>query len=99
MSRSSSFPLKTIPYTRNPLFTGREDVLKHLYTTLRAGKTTALTQAISGLGGIGKTETAIEYAHRYQDDYDTIMWVKADSRETTMADFVTMAHRLNLPEK
>ncbi len=99
MRRSSSFLLKTIPYERNPLFTGREDVFKHLSTTLRAGKTTALTQAISGLGGIGKTQTALEYAHRYQDDYDTILWVKADTRETTMADFVTMAHLLNLPEK
>jgi hypothetical protein len=40
-----------VPYQRNPLFTGREDVLSRLHTALVAGKTTALTQpqAISGL--------------------------------------------------
>ncbi len=46
-----------VPYARNALFTGREDVLTRLYEALRAGKTTASSQpqAISGLGGIGKT--------------------------------------------
>ena len=41
--------LWTIPYARNPLFTGREPVLKRVYDVLRASK----TAAISGLGGIG----------------------------------------------
>src|SRR6266568_9648597 len=50
-----------VPYQRNPLFTGREEVLNQLYKALRAGKTAALaqSQAISGLGGIGKTQTAV----------------------------------------
>jgi TIR domain-containing protein len=51
-----------IPYARNPLFTGRENVIKRLYDTLKASK----TAAISGLGGIGKTQTAVEYAYRYR---------------------------------
>jgi tetratricopeptide (TPR) repeat protein len=90
-----------VPYARNPLFTGREDVLKRLHTALKVGKTTALTQpqAISGLGGIGKTQTAVEYAYRYQDDYDFILWIKAESRESIISDFVTTAHLLNLPEQ
>src|SRR6266566_5780382 len=47
-----------VPYQRNPLFTGREEVLNQLYGALRAGKTAALAQpqAISGLGGVVRRE-------------------------------------------
>jgi len=94
-------PAWNIPYQRNPLFTGREEVLKRLYTSLRAGKAAALSQpqAVSGLGGIGKTQTAVEYAYRYQQDYNAVVWVKAESRATILSDFVTIAHLLNLPEQ
>ncbi len=89
----------TIPYPRNPFFSGREAVLKSVHDTLQAGKTTALAQAISGLGGIGKTQTAVEYAYRYRSEYRTVLWAKADTPETLNADLLTIATRLNLPEK
>ena len=61
----------TIPYPRNPYFTGRAELLDSLRTRLTAAGTAALGQAaaISGLGGIGKTQTAVEYAYRHRDDY------------------------------
>ncbi len=94
-------PIWNIPYQRNPLFTGREDVLNKLSETLRGGKTAAIAQpqAISGLGGIGKTQTAVEYAYRYRDDYQTILWVKAETVGSINADFVTIASLLDLAEK
>ncbi|MGZ3625416.1 MAG: tetratricopeptide repeat protein [Ktedonobacteraceae bacterium] len=90
---------RNIPFERNTLFTGREEVLNNLHKALKAGNTTALTQAISGMGGIGKTQTAVEYAYRYQDDYEFIYWIKAESRESIISDFVTTAYLLDLPEQ
>ncbi len=90
-----------VPYPRNPFFTGREQILKQLYEALKLGKTAALSQsqAICGLGGIGKTQTAIEYAYRYSDEYKAILWAKADSRESLVSDFVAIANLLSLPDK
>jgi transcriptional regulator with XRE-family HTH domain len=90
-----------IPYARNLLFTGREDVLEYLHESFLSNGTVILTQpqAISGLGGIGKTQTAVEYAYRCRDHYHPVLWVKADSHELLVSDFVTIAGLLSLPEK
>ncbi|MGH2480151.1 MAG: tetratricopeptide repeat protein, partial [Ktedonobacteraceae bacterium] len=56
-------------------------------------------QAISGLGGIGKTQIAVEYAYRYSEHYQAILWVTASARDTLIADFVLLADLLDLPEK
>ena len=90
-----------VPYQRNMFFTGREETLQNLRRILAAGKTAALTQpqAISGLGGVGKTQTAIEYVYRYRHDYHTILWLRADSPETLLTELVNIARILNLPEK
>ncbi len=100
-SRTSSPPLPiwNVPYRRNLFFTGREDVLAHLYTVLRSSKAAALTQAISGLGGIGKTQIAVEYAYRSRDHYQAIFWVNASTRDALSADFVILAALLSLPEQ
>ena len=92
-------PLWNVPYRRNPFFTGREEILLHLHNQLTATSAVALnqTQAINGLGGIGKTQIAIEYAHRYRDDYDAVFWITAATSETLHSDFVALARLLQLP--
>jgi tetratricopeptide (TPR) repeat protein len=93
--------LWTVPYPRNPLFTGREAELQAIETTLRQGKNAAVgqIQALSGLGGIGKTQMALEYAYRHRQDYRYVFWVLADTRETLNAAYSLMAEQLNLPGK
>ena len=93
-----SLPIWNVPFRRNPFFTGREKILDHLYKALRSSNTAALTQAqaISGLGGIGKTQIAIEYGYRYRDHYQAIFWVNAAAHDTISADFATIALLLGL---
>ena len=88
-----------VPYHRNPFFTGRERVLKALHNAFNAREIMTPAQAISGLGGLGKTQTAVEYAYRYRDHYRAVLWAKADSHEVLASDFVTIASLLKLPEK
>jgi tetratricopeptide (TPR) repeat protein/transcriptional regulator with XRE-family HTH domain len=90
-----------IPIARNPFFTGREPLLALLHKRLSTARTAALThpQALFGLGGIGKTQTATEYAFRHVDEYTHVFWMRAGTRDTLVADFVALAERLDLPEK
>src|SRR5947209_1180480 len=92
---------QNVPHRRNPFFTGREDILHHLSLALTAHKPTALppAQAISGLGGIGKTQIAVEYVYRYRHLYDTVFWINASPHNALVHDFVALAELLDLPEQ
>ena len=63
-------------------FDGHFDALADLHTALSQGQNAAVTQAISGMGGIGKTTLAAEYAHRFgtQGRYGGVWWVDAETQ-------------------
>ncbi len=99
-SPSSSLPrVWNIPYPRNPFFTGRDVVLTELTTALGSGNAPVQPLAIVGMGGIGKTQIAVEYAYRFQGDYQAVLWAQADTHEVLISAFVAAARLLNLPEK
>src|SRR5262249_2213899 len=76
--------------------TGRDDILERLHKSFNAGE---MVQALNGIGGIGKTQMAIEYAYKHRQDYKVVLWGKAHTHESLVEDFETMALLLNLPEK
>ncbi len=88
-----------VPYRHNMFFTGREQVLTLLHDTYCSQKRVTHTQALSGLGGIGKTQIAIEYVYRYYSEYKYIFWVRGDTREKMLSDFASLATILNLKEQ
>ena len=67
---------------RNPAFAGREEQLARIRQALAGEGGRAAVQALHGMGGVGKTQLAIEYAHRHSGDYDVTWWL--DSENTTL---------------
>ena len=89
-----------MPYARNPFFTGRDQILLDLHGALRGDGAAALSQAIRGLGGIGKTQTAVEYAYRYGQGrdavYDWVFWVRAETGLSLAQDFGAIAQQVGV---
>jgi tetratricopeptide (TPR) repeat protein len=90
-----------MPYQRNRFFTGREEIFTALITALQTDRAAALTppQGLSGLGGMGKTQTAVEYAYRSRAHYQAILWVRANSPAVLVSEFLRLATVLQLPAR
>jgi hypothetical protein len=68
-----------VPFLPNPAFVGREDDLEILHALLQKGAAVGVRPAaLTGMGGIGKTQLAVEYVYRYADAYPGgVYWVNA----------------------
>ena len=85
-----------VPHSRNRNFTGREDLLDALAQALSSGTPAALTQAIVGLGGVGKTQLALEYAYRHAADFDIVRWIRSEQTATLVGDYAELGRALGL---
>ena len=56
-----------------------------------------MVQALYGLGGVGKTQLALEYAHRFAADYDLTWWIVAEQHVVIPEQLARLAERLGLP--
>jgi class 3 adenylate cyclase len=84
---------------RNPHFTGRTGMLDQLRQRVRSGEATPVVQALYGLGGVGKTQLAIEYAHRFATDYDLVWWINAEQPVFIGGQLAQLGDKLNLPTR
>ena len=82
---------------RNADFTGRAATLERLRDKLAGGGVTiVVAQALYGLGGVGKTQLALEYAHRFMADYDLVWWVPSERSEEISVALAELARKLGL---
>jgi tetratricopeptide (TPR) repeat protein len=90
-------PIHVLPQ-RNPAFTGRAELLAELAARLQEDREVSVVpQALHGFGGVGKTQLAIEYAHRHLSEYPLVWWMNADSAGQVRAMLTQLAHRLGTP--
>lgn len=82
---------------RNKNFTGREAILRQLRAGVATDVTAVVPHALHGFGGVGKTQIAIEYAYRYQSDYDVVWWISADQPGLVRSSLAALAPHLDLP--
>jgi tetratricopeptide (TPR) repeat protein len=95
--RSQPVPVAWNMPARNPLFTGRDQVLESLREQLLGnGRASSRPVVLHGLGGVGKTQVAVEYAYRYMAHYDVVWWVPAGQRDLINPALAELARPLGL---
>src|ERR1700737_2039542 len=82
-----------VQYHRNPYFMGRDELLIQLRDKLSESKPKQYNHriAIYGMGGVGKTQLAIEYVYRYKDQYSSIYWISAVDQAALLSGFQEVA--------
>lgn len=82
---------------RNPNFTGRRELLRQLAERVPTGTTAVLPSALHGMGGIGKTQMAVEYIYTHLRDYDIVWWIQATQQTQIRVALTELAQHLRLP--
>ncbi|KAL8896345.1 MAG: hypothetical protein Q9207_007750 [Kuettlingeria erythrocarpa] len=91
--QSGQIPFCVLPVARNRRFFGREKILAEIDDQLQPGKKSGSIRslAIHGLGGVGKTQIALEYAYSKQAELDAVLWVPAENTLALQQGFTKIA--------
>jgi tetratricopeptide (TPR) repeat protein len=77
-------------------FVGREEQLAELAEELAAGSVVSVV-ALAGMGGVGKTALAVEYAWQHEADFDVVWWIEAEQAEFVPSHLAELGEALGLP--
>jgi tetratricopeptide (TPR) repeat protein len=84
-------PVWNVPFHPNPFFAGRDRLLTELRARLTGPEATSRRVVLIGLGGVGKTRLAVEYAYHRQDAYDLVWWVRGEQPSSLIGDSASLA--------
>jgi tetratricopeptide (TPR) repeat protein len=87
-----------VPYPRITEFAGRQDLLSQIHTAFAPDGPGPATVAITGPSGVGKSAAAVEYTFLYEDEYDAIFFLHADTETALQRSLARIARTLSLPE-
>jgi hypothetical protein len=84
-------PVWNVPRHPNPYFIGREPIMAEVHRRLVAVDINRRRVVLTGLGGVGKSQLAAEYAYRQRADYDLVWWVRSGQPTSLSSDFAALA--------
>lgn len=97
---AAKLPCRVVkPHQKNPYYVGREEVRERLQRTLAPRLEDTHCQksyALCGLGGVGKTQTALNYVFEYMEDFQAVLWAPANSQAKLLESFAGFAVELGL---
>ncbi len=83
-------PSSVMPFQRNRDFVGREETLKEIVGLFAKSAEQPQAVAITGIGGIGKTQTAVEFAYRYGQQFHGVYWLNFGDPENVASEIARL---------
>ena len=99
-SRTARVPANNLP-RRSTIFGGRGEILERIHDALTPRLTGKAPGSVflTGMGGIGKSQVALEYCYRHLASYDVVLWVHAETKVSIFHSVKEAAHALGFPDE
>ncbi|KAI0113624.1 P-loop containing nucleoside triphosphate hydrolase protein [Nemania sp. FL0031] len=100
LSNNEKLRYNNIPFSSNPKFSGRRDILDTVHEALNIDSPSSSLRSLAlfGMGGVGKTQIAVQYAYQSLHHFDVVLWIAADNAIAIGQSFRAIANGLGLFE-